>query len=76
MRLQLPRPRLGWPHFTLMLVLVPLGAPQPARAAVQRDTARLRVVCSEVAVVAGHVTVRCQTTAGPEALGSPPAVGR
>ena len=72
----LPRPRLRWPHFTLMLVILPLGAPQPARAATPWDTARPRVVCSEVAVVVAHVPVRRQAAAGPEALGSPPAVGR
>ena len=74
--LAVPRPRLAWPHFTLMLVILPLGAPQPARAATPRDTTGPRVVCSEVAVVAAHVTVRREAAAGPEALGSPPAVGR
>ena len=75
-------PRLGLPHLVLALVFFPLADPEPAHAA--RPTAAIptcgvsaaRMVCSEVAVVAARFAVRTSTAAGPEALGSPPRVGR
>ena len=75
-------PRLGLPHLVLALVFFPLADPEAAHAASRSaaiptcGVSASRMVCSEVAVVAARFAVRTRTAAGPEALGSPPRVGR